>query len=443
MHEYIKNELKNSDIVVLDLEALNYTKEAISIGAVIISYNEEQQCFKVNKKSTFKRLIKPQSKNRVDKVIENLTGITNAMLKEKGVTFIDCMNDFHNYYSTLKNPLFLCHGNFDEIILKSSFKRSNNKELMKQYKFISSRLIDYSKVISTILRYKNTISLINAVTELDLQQNGKHHDALNDAIDLANVFVKVENDNELCINKTIDVYIKNFPKCTPFFVEIKYILSKQKVFKIENFNNCPDNHLIKELINRLYLLNLIDNEQYKDFNKIKSDKDKLHEFLFSPTNKNNFLILLENKKIDTKTLRKNKKSFEENILYLKTIKNYAPKRDKEMLLALLLFNIADYYVNDPIYKGKLQTEVTEELVEKILVAFDFTSKTRKNIKFYINSLNMKKLSVQKLENLKSNCNNPERYKNIINMYKAILQTKRRLLQDEIKDLDKNLSLIRK
>ena len=230
MRKYNKKELKNSDIVVIDLEALNYTKEAISIGAIVVRYSKSKKSFFVDKDKVFKSLIKPQSKNRVDRVIESLTGITNDMLKTSGLTFPDCISQFMHFVSDLHNPLFLCYGNFDEIILKSSFKRCPDRGLMDTFNYIRNRLIDYSKISSDILRYSNTVSLMNAVNELGLEPNGRHHDALNDAIDLANVFTKIENDKKLCVHKCIETYSINYPQLQPYFEKLEMIINRETKF---------------------------------------------------------------------------------------------------------------------------------------------------------------------------------------------------------------------
>lgn len=442
MKEYNKLSLPESDIIVIDLEALNYTKEAISIGAVAIVYNEETSKFELREDLQFKALIKPQSKNRVDRIIESLTGISNTMLREQGMFFTDCIDSFKEYYSQFKNPLFLCYGNFDEIILRSSFKRCPNKNYNQDYNFITSRLIDYSKIVSLILRLNNTVSLINAINELELQQYGKHHDALNDAIDLANVFIEIENNKEKCIERTINLFIDKYPVLKKHCEILKNIIFDNANFDIKDFQDCEDKHTLKELIQRLSRLTLINKQTMFMLNKIKSSKDVLSDFLINPSNKTVLINLLSNSGFNIKPLKDSKNSFEENILYLRTIKTFPQKNNKELLFALLFFDIAKYYVNEPKYKDKVIAEITEEIVEDILTIFKYPTKVKKNIKFYINALNVKKITQQKLVNQKKTCNEREKYENILILYKTILTTKKKIKQNEIRDIDNTIALLK-
>lgn len=443
MRKYNKKELKNSDIVVIDLEALNYTKEAISIGAVVVKYSKSKKTFSVDKENCFKSLIKPQSKNRVDRVIESLTGITNEMLKTQGLTFVDCINQFTNFISELNNPLFLCYGNFDEIILKSSFKRCPDKKMMEFFNYIKNRLIDYSKVSSDILRYSNTISLINAVNELGLEPNGRHHDALNDAIDLANVFVKIENDKKLCVHKCIETFSINCPQLQPYFEKLESIINREIKFSGDTFSGCPFKKIyrIKELIKRLYSLDFIDNNLYVALNnKIKSHRDLLNDFLKNPTSKNKLLSILEQAEIDVSEFRENKDSLELNLSYLKKVQG--DNKDCELLLSLLFFDVYHVYMNKTEFKNKLTMEITEIIVDEILSNFEYSSSQKKNIKFYINALNMKKITPQKLNNLRVNCNGKLKYENIIEMHRIILLTQKEKKISEISEIDSSLSVLK-
>ena len=80
-------------ICFLDFEGTQYSHEMIAFGAVFVS---------LNKDGTVKNCKKPirflvQSKNKVGKFVENLTGITDYDVKQRGIPFAQAIKEIKKY----------------------------------------------------------------------------------------------------------------------------------------------------------------------------------------------------------------------------------------------------------------------------------------------------------------------------------------------------------
>ena len=91
-------------ICFFDFEGAERTQEIIAIGAVLAS---------INKDGTIKRTKAPfhlyvKCNGRVGTYVSNLTGITDDILKEKGLYFKEAMEEFKKYCGlAFKKSLFV------------------------------------------------------------------------------------------------------------------------------------------------------------------------------------------------------------------------------------------------------------------------------------------------------------------------------------------------
>ena len=179
--------LKNhKHLVFLDFEGTQYSHEMIAIGAVAVSLDKNNKIKKM--KDPFKIYVK--AKNKIGKYVVDLTGITEDMLVEKGVTFSKAMEALKKYVGlNFKKSTFITFGNHDMRILNQSIAYSLTfpKDICSQ---IQKNYLDYSAFLSEFIRDDkgNPMSLIHYCEYFGVKEAGVAHDPSIDAINLANLY---------------------------------------------------------------------------------------------------------------------------------------------------------------------------------------------------------------------------------------------------------------
>ena len=100
----------HKSLVFLDFEGTQFSHEMIAIGAVHAVIDRHGYIKK--SKKPFRIYVKAH--NRVGKIVTDLTGITEDMLKQKGVTFFTAMSELRKYVGlSFKKSSFITFGNHD------------------------------------------------------------------------------------------------------------------------------------------------------------------------------------------------------------------------------------------------------------------------------------------------------------------------------------------
>lgn len=243
--------------IFLDLEATQYSKEIISIGAIS------------DKGETFYSLVRCNTK--VTKLITNLTGISNNDLKNQS-KFYKVFDSFWKWCCGQKKNkqediMFIVYGNFDGELIKAEYlRRPDDKRLF----YMMNNIVDYQYYLMMHLygSISTSLSLLNAsklLTKNDsLEQD---HNALNDAILLKLLYDSVGVPNiENLITAEKENYVRNIKK---MFAKKQirnnnlncYLTNKETLTGL-NFDE------IKDYID----LNFIRKSVYEDY-KILSGKD--------------------------------------------------------------------------------------------------------------------------------------------------------------------------
>jgi inhibitor of KinA sporulation pathway (predicted exonuclease) len=126
----------------------------------------------------------------VGKIVTDLTGITDDMLKQKGVSFFTAMSELKKYCGlSFKKSSFITFGNHDMKILSSSISYSFDfpKEIVQ---CIQQNYIDFSAFIGEFMRDDkgNPLSLIKYCDAFGVPQAGPAHDPAVDAENLARLY---------------------------------------------------------------------------------------------------------------------------------------------------------------------------------------------------------------------------------------------------------------
>ena len=104
----------HKSLVFLDFEGTQFSHEMIAIGAMHVSIDRNGRIKK--HKKPFRIYVKAH--NRVGKIVTDLTGITDEMLKQKGVSFFTAMSELKKYVGlSFRKSSFITFGSHDMKIL--------------------------------------------------------------------------------------------------------------------------------------------------------------------------------------------------------------------------------------------------------------------------------------------------------------------------------------
>ena len=162
---------------VIDLEMTceeyrekNYKPEIIEIGIVKMSITGEV----IGKEQFY---VKPKY-NKISDYCTSLTGITPALLKEKGIPLSDAFNKMKKLGS--RNKTIVAWGeDWKQFEMESEWK---NLELP-----ISSSRLNLSLVNSIFSKNRNKMALEDAFIKWDVKPEGRMHSGLDDALNTAKV----------------------------------------------------------------------------------------------------------------------------------------------------------------------------------------------------------------------------------------------------------------
>ena len=173
----------HKSLVFLDFEGTQFSHEMIAIGAMHVVIDRHGYIKK--HKKPFKVYVKAH--NRVGKIVTDLTGITDEMLKQKGVSFFTAMSELKKYVGlAFRKSSFITFGSHDMKILSSSISYSFDfpKETVQ---CIQQNYIDFSAFISEFMRDDkgNPLSLVKYCDAFSVKEAGPAHDPAVDAENLA------------------------------------------------------------------------------------------------------------------------------------------------------------------------------------------------------------------------------------------------------------------
>jgi inhibitor of KinA sporulation pathway (predicted exonuclease) len=202
-------------LVFLDLEGTQFSHEMIAIGAVHVVLSKEGTIKKTF--PGFKRIV--LAKNHVGKVVVQLTGITNEMMKSEGISFRKAMEEMKKYVGrAYSKSLFITFGNHDLRIISQSvsYNLDANKD---EAKFIKNNYLDMAAFISQYIKDEkgNSLSLDNSLKIFGIEFDGTKHDPLDDARNLAKLYDAMYKNPHLLAEeyKKVLCKAKNLPSPLP------------------------------------------------------------------------------------------------------------------------------------------------------------------------------------------------------------------------------------
>ena len=217
----------HKSLVFLDFEGTQFSHEMIAIGATRVIIDRHGYIKK--HKKPFRVYVKAH--NRVGKIVTDLTGITDEMLKQKGVSFFTAMSELKKYVGlSFRKSSFITFGNHDMKILSSSISYSFDfpKETVQ---CIQQNYIDFSAFIGEFMRDDkgNPLSLIRYCDAFGVKQAGPAHDPAVDAENLAWLYDATMRKSEILLEeyKKVLKSFNHFPQ--PVSNVIKKLANNENV----------------------------------------------------------------------------------------------------------------------------------------------------------------------------------------------------------------------
>lgn len=178
-------------LAFLDFEGTQFSHEMIAVGCVKVQLHRDM---------TVKRFYPGYhsyviAKNRVGRIITDLTGISESMMKS-GQPFRVVLNEIKTYLGRdYEKCLFVTFGSHDITILNSSLQ--HNLDAPREIgRAIARRHLDFDEFISQYVRDENgnTYSLVNMLKIFNVDFKGTPHDPLADALNLAYLYDAIAKD---------------------------------------------------------------------------------------------------------------------------------------------------------------------------------------------------------------------------------------------------------
>ncbi len=186
MKELEKRIQHQRSLCFLDLEGTQFSHEMIALGAVKVDLYKDMTIKKYHQ--GYYSLVK--AKNKIGHVVNELTGITEEMIKKDGKPFRVVINELKKYLGkSFNKTIFVTFGNHDLRILAQSLAYNldapkDDVHLMIKHSF------DLSDFISTFVKDENgnTYSLANMLKVFNVDFKGTQHNAYADALNLAYLY---------------------------------------------------------------------------------------------------------------------------------------------------------------------------------------------------------------------------------------------------------------
>lgn len=222
MKKLLKLVKNYKQLIFLDLEGTQFSHELIAIGAVKVNIRKDGTIKKIHQ--GFKQYV--LAKNNVGRFVENLTGINNALLAEKGMPFDQALIAFKKYVgSNYSKTRYITFGSHDMRILNQSLRYTPEAD-HTYVKTITKKNIDLSALINEYVKdgKNNTYSLVNFCKLFSIEPIEPAHDPLNDALMLAHLYDQLFKQKILIYEKYAEVLFNTTSVARP----IKKLLNKIK-----------------------------------------------------------------------------------------------------------------------------------------------------------------------------------------------------------------------
>ena len=241
MRELQKHINHRTMITFLDLEGTQFSHEMIAIGAVKVSLKKDGSIRKIHK--GYYSLVKP--KNKIGKVVVDLTHIKEEDVKKYGKPFRVVISDLKKYLGReFTKTLWITFGNHDQRILAQSLAYNldapkEDVQLMIKHSF------DFSEFTANFVRDENsnTYSLANLLKLYGVEFKGTQHNALADALNLAYLYQAFIDRQDVTKVEYKKVLVKQKHLPEPVHKLLVSLLSENKAVTPEDIDESIEEYL--------------------------------------------------------------------------------------------------------------------------------------------------------------------------------------------------------
>lgn len=214
-------------ICFLDFEGTQFSHEMIAYGAYFTYVNKDGQITKA--KNPIRNYVK--SKNSIGRFVKELTGITEKDLEMYGVEFSKAIYEIKKYCGmAFKKTLFVTFGNHDIRILNQScsYNLDAPKELCD---IIKKNYFDFQSLISEFVKDDNgnPLSLTHYLELFGIEFDGKAHDPMYDAVNLAKLYSVFLKEKDIVLEQYCKVLNRSNIGPEPVNKAIKKLLNGESV----------------------------------------------------------------------------------------------------------------------------------------------------------------------------------------------------------------------
>ena len=197
----------------LDLEGTQFSHEMIAIGALKVDLKKDGTVKKIAK--PFYSLVIP--KNKIGKVVIELTGLTDEKVKKEGKRLREVIQNLKKYLGkSFNSTLFITYGSHDSRILAQS-QAYNLDAQTEDIKIMIKHNFDLAEFIYQYIKDENgnSYSLSNALNEFHVDFKGTKHNALADTYNLVYLYQALIEHPEITAKHYKDTIAKSkqYPEC--------------------------------------------------------------------------------------------------------------------------------------------------------------------------------------------------------------------------------------
>lgn len=199
-------------LIFIDFEGTQFTHEIIAGGLYKCKVDDEG---KIIEECDDGLLFYSKPRTTIGKIVSQMTSITDAFLKENGLSWEESINKMQEYIGEdLDDTLFVCFGSNDPKMILESCRLSHTENSIIAKSWLNN-FFDFLAFSSQYIRdeHNNTYSLVNYLKLYDIEPVGISHNPLNDAKDLKNLYQAFieKTDIAFCEYKKILAKLKTLP----------------------------------------------------------------------------------------------------------------------------------------------------------------------------------------------------------------------------------------
>ena len=211
----------------LDLEGTQFSHEMIALGAVKVNIRKDGTVKKIHR--GIYTLVK--SKNRVGKVVTDLTGITDNQLKNNGIPFRVAVDQLKKYMGRdFTKCKYVTFGSHDLRIISQSL--AYNLDAKKEdVQVLIKHNFDFAEFASNYVKDENnnTYSLTNFLKVFNVEFRGSQHNALADALNLVYLYDAFLKNKDILEDEYMKVLAKMRHIPEPIHLILQDLLEKKSV----------------------------------------------------------------------------------------------------------------------------------------------------------------------------------------------------------------------